>query len=79
MKSGIIAIKLREGDELVDVVVTKPGDELVLATAHGMAIRFKRVRRPADGPQLQRREGHPAASATTAWSAWSWPIPRPRC
>ena len=41
LKSGIIAIKLREGDALVDVVVTKPGDELVLATAHGMAIRFK--------------------------------------
>ncbi len=41
LRSGIIAIKLREGDALVDVVVTKPGDELVLATAHGMAIRFK--------------------------------------
>ncbi|MCE5268461.1 MAG: DNA gyrase subunit A [Planctomycetaceae bacterium] len=41
LKSGIIAIKLREGDALVDVAVTKPGDELVLATAHGMAIRFK--------------------------------------
>lgn len=41
LKSGIIAIKLREGDALVDVVVAKPGDELVLATAHGMAIRFK--------------------------------------
>jgi DNA gyrase subunit A len=41
MKTGIIAIKLREGDALVDVVVAKPGDELVLATAHGMAIRFK--------------------------------------
>jgi len=38
---GIIAIKLREDDELVDVVVTKPGDELILATATGMAIRFK--------------------------------------
>ena len=41
MKTGIIAIKLREGDELVDVVVAKTGDELVLATAKGMAIRFK--------------------------------------
>ncbi|MGD0383591.1 MAG: DNA gyrase subunit A [Thermoguttaceae bacterium] len=41
MKTGIIAIKLREGDELVDVVVAKPGNELVLATAKGMAIRFK--------------------------------------
>jgi DNA gyrase subunit A len=41
LKSGIIAIKLREGDALVDVVVAKRGDELVLATTHGMAIRFK--------------------------------------
>ena len=41
LKSGIIAIKLREGDALVDVVVAKPGDELVLATARGKAIRFK--------------------------------------
>jgi DNA gyrase subunit A len=40
-RSGIIAIKLRGGDELVDVVVAKPGDELVLSTAGGMAIRFK--------------------------------------
>src|SRR5690606_1550652 len=40
MKSGIIAIKLREDDELVDVVITKKGDEVVLATANGMAIRF---------------------------------------
>ena len=40
MKTGIIAIKLRDDDELVDVVVTGPGDELVLSTASGMAIRF---------------------------------------
>ena len=40
-QGGIIAIKLREGDELVDVVITEPGDEVVLATAGGMAIRFK--------------------------------------
>jgi len=40
-KGGIIAIKLRDSDELVDVVVTKPGDELILETASGMAIRFK--------------------------------------
>jgi DNA gyrase subunit A len=41
LRSGIIAIKLREGDALVDVCVAKSGDELLLATAHGMAIRFK--------------------------------------
>nr|WP_261343824.1 DNA gyrase subunit A [Bythopirellula goksoeyrii] len=40
LKSGIIAIKLREDDELVDVAITKSGDELVLSTAKGMAIRF---------------------------------------
>jgi len=40
-QGGIIAIKLREGDELVDVVITETGDEVVLATAKGMAIRFK--------------------------------------
>jgi DNA gyrase subunit A len=37
---GLIGVKLREGDELVDAVVTRPGDELILATAKGMAIRF---------------------------------------
>ncbi len=40
MKTGIIAIKLREGDELVDVAIVEKGDEVVLATASGMAIRF---------------------------------------
>jgi DNA gyrase subunit A len=40
LKSGIIAIKLREDDELVDCAITKPGDEVVLATTGGMAIRF---------------------------------------
>jgi DNA gyrase subunit A len=41
LRTGIIALKLREGDELVDVVVTGPGDEVVLSTARGMAIRFR--------------------------------------
>jgi DNA gyrase subunit A len=40
LKSGIIAIKLKEGDELIDCAITQTGDEIVLATAHGMAIRF---------------------------------------
>lgn len=37
---GIIGIALEDGDSLVSVVSTKPGDEVVLATRHGMAIRF---------------------------------------
>jgi DNA gyrase subunit A len=40
-RGGIIAIKLREDDELVDAAVVGPGDEVMLVTANGMAIRFK--------------------------------------
>lgn len=40
MRGGIIAIKLREDDELVDAAIAKKGDEIVLSTARGMAIRF---------------------------------------
>jgi len=40
-RGGIIAIKLRDGDELVDAALVGPGDEIVLVTAAGMAIRFR--------------------------------------
>lgn len=39
-RGGIIAIKLREDDQMIDVLVAKKGDEIVLSTADGMAIRF---------------------------------------
>jgi DNA gyrase subunit A len=37
---GIIGIQLEEGDSLISVVLTAPGDEVVLSTMQGMAIRF---------------------------------------
>ncbi len=37
---GIIAIKLDEGDALIDVVKVAAGQDIVLSTASGMAIRF---------------------------------------
>jgi DNA gyrase subunit A len=37
---GIIGISLDEGDTLIDVVRTQPGDEVLLCTRRGMAIRF---------------------------------------
>lgn len=37
---GIIGINLDDGDTLIDVVLTARGDEVLLATRHGMAIRF---------------------------------------
>lgn len=38
--SGIIAIKLDEGDELIDTRLTDGSKEIILATEKGMAIRF---------------------------------------
>lgn len=40
MKGGIIAMKLDEGDRLIDVRVVAPGNDVILATRNGMAIRF---------------------------------------
>ncbi len=40
-RGGIIAIKLREDDELVSAAVIGPGDEVILVTSAGMAIRFR--------------------------------------
>ncbi len=37
---GIIGISLDEGDTLIDVALTNPGDEVLLCTRNGMAIRF---------------------------------------
>ncbi|MCL2119852.1 MAG: DNA gyrase subunit A [Planctomycetaceae bacterium] len=41
LKGGLIAIKLKEGDELIDTAVAGPGDEIFISTANGMAIRFR--------------------------------------
>ena len=40
LSTGIIALSLEEGDELVDVVVTDGSRDLVMSTANGMSIRF---------------------------------------
>ncbi len=39
-QGGIIGINLEEGDKLIEVALTRPGDEVVLSTRQGMAIRF---------------------------------------
>ena len=38
--TGIKAIKIEEGDELVDVQVTAGNNDVVLATRHGLSLRF---------------------------------------
>lgn len=40
-RSGIIAIRLDKGDELISALVTEKGDEVMIATATGQSIRFK--------------------------------------
>jgi DNA gyrase subunit A len=40
MKGGIIAIHLREGDELIEAMIVSKGDDVLLAASNGMAIRF---------------------------------------
>ena len=54
---GIIGITLKEGDQLIDVALTQPGDEVVLATKMGRPFASTR-RRPRHGPQCQRRQGY---------------------
>jgi len=39
-RDGIIAISLKEGDQLVDVKLTSGKEEIILATRAGLAIRF---------------------------------------
>ena len=39
-RTGIIAVGLKDGDRLLDVVLTKGDDDLLLATSGGMSIRF---------------------------------------
>jgi len=40
-RSGLIAVKLRGDDELIDVRLTDGSDEVFLVSRHGQAIRFK--------------------------------------
>ncbi len=54
LRGGIIALGLDEGDQLIAVSRTKAGDQVVLSTRDGMAIRFdesdaRAMGRPAHG------------------------------
>ena len=40
-RSGIIAIRLDKGDQLISALVTEKGDEIMIATRDGQSIRFK--------------------------------------
>jgi DNA gyrase subunit A len=54
---GIIGINLDEGDTLIEVVLTQPGDEVVLSTRQGMAIRFDEAQARAMGRNTRGVKG----------------------
>src|SRR5262249_16457331 len=54
---GIIGISLDEGDTLIDVALTQPGDEVVLSTRQGMAIRFDEAQARAMGRNTRGVKG----------------------
>lgn len=39
-QGGVIAIRLREGDELVSALLVDEGDDILLISRHGMSLRF---------------------------------------
>ncbi len=52
-RNGIISIKLEAGDELLAALFTEKGDDIILTTAKGQAIRFKE----ADAREMGRAAG----------------------
>ena len=58
---GIIAIKMREGDELDRRAPLDGDDDILMVSRMGQAIRFHETRRAADGPRRLGRQRHEAA------------------
>ncbi len=54
---GIIGISLDEGDALIDVALARTGDEIVLSTRNGMAIRFDQADARAMGRNTRGVKG----------------------
>jgi DNA gyrase subunit A len=54
---GIIGISLDDGDSLIGVVLTQMGDEVVLSTKQGMAIRFDQAQARAMGRNTRGVKG----------------------
>jgi DNA gyrase subunit A len=52
-RNGIISIKLETGDELLAAIFTEKGDDIILTTARGQAIRFKE----SDAREMGRSAG----------------------
>ena len=60
LQKGKIAIKLDEGDALVDVELTDGNSDIMLFASNGKAVRFAERRSALDGPYRHRRARHAA-------------------
>jgi len=56
-KTGIIAINLKDGDELVAVLVANKDDELIISSAKGQAVRFRQATVRSSGRNAQGVRG----------------------
>ena len=57
-KSGLIAVGLKEGDELFNVIMTGGRDDVIVVSSTGMAIRFNEQDARPMGRKRGGREGH---------------------
>jgi DNA gyrase subunit A len=68
-KAGIWAINLRDGDELVGVAIVEPGDEAMLVSAKGQALKFPCDKVRAMGRQATGVRGLKLRGVTVAAEA----------
>ena len=72
---GIIAIKVRDGDELVQVRLTSGSDDLLLVSKSGPRVAIQREGGAADGPRHVRRQGDERRGqdrAACRTASWPW-------
>ncbi len=67
-KDGIIAIKIDEGNDLVDVVLTDGNKEVCLVTHEGMCVRFHETATIPHRPTSAPSAAPPPACAASRWS-----------
>ena len=65
LRDGLIAINLRDGDELVRVIETSGGDDIFMVSRKRHDDPLQRGRRAPDGPRRRRRARHEAAAPAT--------------
>ncbi len=53
-RKGVYALNIDEGDELIAARITRPGQQIMLFTRNGMAVRFDESLVRSDGPRSSR-------------------------